>query len=780
MHNPDRLIEDFYRALRMRDFVTAQAAIPQMEAHLPTHPAYKDWAQYLTGILADERDRDWAKAEQIYRRLLNSPLAPVLQAHVQLSLGITLSRQARWAESIAACEASAEQWRILNYPLKRAIVLRQIALSCHQGFLNGGLAPPILGRAAASCQQALAILQACDASTPDVGYYQSDPILYTAVTWNTLGAIYASTGEWQLAIECQQTFLALCQQRNDRFHAAFAHQDLGDAYAMQGEAQRTMALEFYEQALAIFHELGDLYFEFEVQARIGALYQRYGDIEQALHHFDQALKMVETVRTHTSDEAARSGFFATVVNIYDNAVLTYLKRGDFDAAFAHAELARARTFLEALNDKQVAAPQAIESRCIPLQRLQAKLPADAVLLEFFTTGLLKSHGGRITEQEAANNVLYPTPKTLLFAITQDAITVHELGFSPNTLLIGDLEQSVEDFFLPAQLRRVLYQRLIAPVETLLEGKKRLYVIPHGPLHYVPFHALIATDEETLLREQGPELVYAPSATIIFRDLPPQTTPVHRSCLAIGYNGEASRQLRFAEAEAAYVARQLGGASLIGPAPKKESIFQQAPTYQTLHFSCHGEFDPQSPLESLLHIGPGETLTGQEIIHHLHLNCDLVALSACESGLSMVQRGDELYGLIRAFMYAGAPAILATLWRVDERSTLIFVEKFYQLIQQNTPYATALKEAQLYLRRLTRNEAAAILARHLAKSPHAPGDGATLFQQANKYLESPAHTAGASPQPTGPIPPLPGDADDDQPFADPKYWAPFVLFGDTQR
>ena len=61
----------------------------------------------------------------------------------------------------------------------------------------------------------------------------------------------------------------------------------------------------------------------------------------------------------------------------------------------------------------------------------------------------------------------------------------------------------------------------------------------------------------------------------------------------------------------------------------------------LHFSCHGEFDPESPLESILHIGPNETLTGQEIIDNLRLNCDLVTLSACESGLSKVQLGDEL-------------------------------------------------------------------------------------------------------------------------------------------
>src|SRR5262249_47138860 len=148
----------------------------------------------------------------------------------------------------------------------------------------------------------------------------------------------------------------------------------------------------------------------------------------------------------------------------------------------------------------------------------------------------------------------------------------------------------------------------------------------------------------------------------------------------------------------------------GPALKKATLYQQAPACRLLHFSCHGEFDSVSPLESALHIASTETLTGQEIIDNLHLNCDLVTLSACESGLSIVQRGDELYGLIRAFMYAGAPALIATLWRVDERSTLIFAEKFYQSFLAGASYAAALKEAQLFLKNLTRSEALTILCR----------------------------------------------------------------------
>ena len=105
----------------------------------------------------------------------------------------------------------------------------------------------------------------------------------------------------------------------------------------------------------------------------------------------------------------------------------------------------------------------------------------------------------------------------------------------------------------------------------------------------------------------------------------------------------------------------------------------------------------------MHLAPAERLTAEDVLNHLHLECDLVTLSACESGLSRVRRGDELVGLMRAFMYAGAPALVSTLWRVDDQSTHLLMEKFYQEVQAGTGFAEALKRAQLYLKNLSHPE-----------------------------------------------------------------------------
>jgi CHAT domain-containing protein len=165
-----------------------------------------------------------------------------------------------------------------------------------------------------------------------------------------------------------------------------------------------------------------------------------------------------------------------------------------------------------------------------------------------------------------------------------------------------------------------------------------------------------------------------------------------------------------------------------------------------------------------------------------LRCDLVTLSACESGLNRVRRGDELVGLMRAFVSAGARALIASLWRVDERSTCILMERFYQETLGGAGFADALKRAQVYLMNLTRQEARATLVRaavdellHPAPSAHTPPAGTPRITvaaaQSQAYLkgDSVANDAGhAGILSSGP--------DDEHVFADPYYWAAFILIG----
>jgi CHAT domain-containing protein/tetratricopeptide (TPR) repeat protein len=729
------LIEAFFAALEKRNLNQCEAVLMQLTSLSRQKPVYAPWCTYLRGILANERDRDWAEAERIFNHLLRTDLELPLRGRVLLALGRTCEYQGRWAEAICAYEDTLPLFVKLDRPVDQAKVWKQLAIAYRRGFTRGDLGSQTLQRAMEYCQLALDILEPMTDPPPDVTWLKGS-------VWNTLGLIYRSLGQWDEAISCYQQDLAICRSLDDRHGIGLSHVNLGEIYQKRGQDSWSEALRAYQQALAIIREFDNRYDETEALANLAFLHQEMQEYELALDYYSQAVALIETLRTGVSAEEARAGFFATVVDTYANMVLLCLETGDHERAFDTVERARSRAFLDLLAAGSLDLPHEMGATTMTLAEVQAALPDDALLLEYFTTGLVEAPDHRTAALPGVQRHRFPPARTLIFAVTRDEVQVHDAGLSPNDLLPRRLDSVVERHFLEPQIRRTLYDRLVAPVAGLLQGWQRLYLVPHGPLHYIPFQALIAPDGETLLREDAPALVYGPSATILFRHASRQTGPLLGTCMAIGYNDPEGVRLCFAEEEARSVAQLTGGTALVGPSPKKAILYSQAGNCRLLHFSCHGEFDPQIPLASALHLAPGEALTALDVLEHLHLCCDLVTLSACESGLSRVRRGDELIGLIRAFMHAGAPALVSTLWRVDERSTLILMERFYREIQAGMSLAQALKRAQLHLKNLTRQEALAVLT-------HLPNDrvGTSLAEEDKQRI-----------------------------FADPYYWAPFVLVG----
>jgi tetratricopeptide (TPR) repeat protein len=610
---------------------------------------------------------------------------------VLLALGRTHDYQGRWTEAIQVYEQSLPVFAQLGRPLDQAKAWKEIAISYRKGFTRGDLGPDALHQAVECCQRALDILEPIADPPPDVAWLKGS-------LWNTLGLVYRSLGCWEEAIACYRRDMAVCSALDDRRGVGLSYGNLGEVYQRRGRDTWPQALEAYQQALAIIREFDDRYEEVEALSNLGFLHQEMGRHARALDHYEQAIALIEDLRAAISSEAARADFFTTVADTYANAVLLCLEMGDPGRAFDLVERARSRAFLDALAARSSELARKMEAPTLALADVQAALPDDALLLEYFTTGLVEARAEHSVSQGTERH-RFPPPRTLIFAVTRDTIQARDAGVSPNDLRPRRLDSAVERHFLGPEIWRALYDRLIAPIEPLLRGRRRLYLVPHGPLHYVPFQALVAPDGDTLLREGGPQLIYAPSATLLFSPHEPaQPDRTLAPCLALGYNSAKTAQLRLAEEEACVVAHLTGGRALVGPTPKKEALFEQAADCRLLHLSCHGEFDPDSPLSSALQLGEGETLTALEALDRLRLRCDLVTLSACESGLSRVRRGDELIGLIRAFLYAGAPALLCTLWRVDERSTLILMERFYQEVQAGTGFAEALRQAQLYLRR----------------------------------------------------------------------------------
>jgi CHAT domain-containing protein len=111
----------------------------------------------------------------------------------------------------------------------------------------------------------------------------------------------------------------------------------------------------------------------------------------------------------------------------------------------------------------------------------------------------------------------------------------------------------------------------------------------------------------------------------------------------------------------------------------------------LHLACHGQFRPDNPLFSSLRLGDG-WLTVYDA-YALEIDCGLVTLSACETGLSAIAPGDELIGLARAFFSTGTPSLLVSLWNADDESTASLMRAFYTRLRAGDRPAAALRHAQ---------------------------------------------------------------------------------------
>lgn len=155
-------------------------------------------------------------------------------------------------------------------------------------------------------------------------------------------------------------------------------------------------------------------------------------------------------------------------------------------------------------------------------------------------------------------------------------------------------------------------------------------------------------------------------------------------------------LQHAQEEAQAIAALLPGATvLLGDRATVSAITKDENRFRFLHIAAHGLFDPQEPLNSalLLATEPGnEGILRASDLYRLRLDTDLVTLSACETALSKVARGDDLLGFTRGLLYAGARSIVASLWKVDDLATRDLMVSFYRNLARMDK-AQALAQAQ---------------------------------------------------------------------------------------
>jgi CHAT domain-containing protein len=322
--------------------------------------------------------------------------------------------------------------------------------------------------------------------------------------------------------------------------------------------------------------------------------------------------------------------------------------------------------------------------------LRSTLEADETAIEYFSTSgqisafIASREGIKVVRNIASNDLIEKQIAALRFQFAK-------FNYGPDFV---DANFSQLKRAADAQLAS-LYQQIFAPIET--ELKQKLVVIPHGLLHYVPFHAL--RDGDTYLLDRF-EVSYAPSTTVLRlccesrKQRKPYSDDIAgNKMVALGVTEPG---IPAVNDEIESLALLFPGAvTLLGNQATRDNLLRFAPNARFLHLASHGQFRSDNPMFSYLKLVDCQ-LNFYNLLD-LKLGAELVTLSACQTGVNTISPGDELHGLMRGFLHAGAPSLVASLWAVSDRSTSELMKIMYAGIQNGNAKRAALRDAQLAIK-----------------------------------------------------------------------------------
>lgn len=469
--------------------------------------------------------------------------------------------------------------------------------------------------------------------------------------------------------------------------------------------------------------------------------ERQGNAADARKYYNQALDTLEAffAAAGTQDFKISLSDQRAIASIYQNAIAFFMAADSPKDAFSVSERARARAFLDQLGALPRFASEAAQNNRI-LQRKLSQIStalarasdAQRPELQARFDALNQQHIRQFDDYERLLHVLPPdlaalqanlpenvallsfftTPEnTYAFVIGKRAFHAEMLPLSQDELSkLVDCAREFED----NSCAKDAYRRLIAPVRPYLTAKK-IGIIPHGLLHKLPFAAL-KHDDTYLSEEFG--LFMLPSAAS-WAYLTPKTFSTRPTLFGMG-NGKASQgfpALRGAvrETEEFIARRRVFDAEtfvscsdlLCNRHNATESRFKRdAPNDEIIHLAAHGNFDPASRTPSWLLLSPDNKNDGrltEREVRELDLSkTNLVVLSGCSTQLGKQSRGDEVIGLSRAFLLAGASSVVASLWEVGDMATRDFMNAFYLHLGLAHDKTAALRFAQQTMRSISKN------------------------------------------------------------------------------
>ena len=438
-----------------------------------------------------------------------------------------------------------------------------------------------------------------------------------------------------------------------------------------------------------------------------------GDRTEALADYKLAIQDAERIRARFRSDEFKTGLFGDVQIVYEQAILLSAESGDFTQAWRISEQSRARTLLDVVRDRGNSGGAQVDNQKLTgtagdLAGLQRDVRFDETIVEYHSL----------------------PDRLIVWTIGHDTLQGHILPIPRDqlALAVDDFRHAIirRDPVVPRYADR-LGALLIAPLK--LANGQRLIVVPNGALHYLPFQAL---------REQGQYLVerhpiaLAPSASVgvaLLNRENKRPPSVNASATASATSSVLSSHAASATASAPsshnFVAfgdptitpaYALPGAAsevktisslfrkndlYLGVAATRANFDTFADDANILHIATHAQADAIDPMHSKILLAPAtqpadgpDALLASDIYGmNLH-GVSMVALSACETGLGRITRGDEIMGFNRAFLYAGASTLLVSMWPVSDASTSLGMKTLYTHLVSGDEAIDAIRASQL--------------------------------------------------------------------------------------
>ena len=459
-------------------------------------------------------------------------------------------------------------------------------------------------------------------------------------------------------------------------------------------------------------------------SRIGDILRRSGQPAEAVPYYQRAIQQIESTRSLLESEEYRQSFFEGELRPYASMMRALLSAGKQEEAFNYSERARSRGFLDVLGSKVqlsraksglfeeerglnehiagLKARLASEEEGAPRESLRSELAQAEQAYSIFLSKVRKEdkeHASLMTVEplglKQVQELLDPGTSLLEYFVTDKEVFAwiverEKLLFQrielPKEKLSGLVKTLRDSVFTLGEREKfneasaVLHKQLIEPLLPHITGKE-LIIVPHDVLHYLPFHALVGSDGHYLI-ENYP--VYYLSSASLLQFVKEKRKAGGEKVLAFGNPdlGDPEKNLEYAELEAEEVKNVYPQSTVyVKKDASEEKSKALSPAHDILHFATHSELNENDPLSSAVLLAKEGKEDGRlEVreIFGMDLKANLVVLSGCDTGLGKLSTGDELVGLTRAFIYAGTPSVVASLWSVDDSSTAHLMASFIEI------------------------------------------------------------------------------------------------------